>query len=82
MIGNRSGAEAQQVPPIYATASSKGWATVAPRRRAYKCLRADAGAARPPGVALKFERVQSSVLGIFDHQKFFVFFWPLALFIT
>ena len=60
MIDNRSGAEAKQIPPIYATASNKGGATVAPRRRAYKCLRAYAGAPRPPGVTLKFERAQSS----------------------
>jgi len=25
--------------------------------------------------------LKAVVLGIFDHQKFFVFFWPLALFI-
>ena len=61
MIDNRTGAEAQQAPPIYATASSKIGATVAPRRRAYMCLRADAVAARPPEVALKFQRVQRKI---------------------
>jgi hypothetical protein len=60
MFDNRSGAEAQQVLPIYATASINRVATVAPRRRAYKCLRADAGAVRLPGFALKFESAQSS----------------------
>src|SRR5262245_20202955 len=52
MIDHRSGAEAQHVPSIYATSSINGRATVAPRLRAYKCLRADAGGARPPGLRL------------------------------